>query len=219
MIGGTVWLAWLTATPAAAQRVPVPYVGVLGGVSTLSADARSEVSLRGVDVSLYKPENGPAIDILFGIHVQEYVTLQANYVWNANDVALTSVRGLDSSFYEQRRTSGQHAVVGDVLLYFRHRDSVIRPYLSVGGGAVRIETTSIGEARLRAAMPPAQNIRAVCAVLRTAVGIDVALGRQWAARYTFSEMLSGNPFSAALSPPGQRKLANFQNLVGIVRGF
>jgi hypothetical protein len=219
VIGGTVWLVGLTATPAAAQRAPVPYVSVLGGVSTLSADARSEVTSRGADVSLYTPENGPAIDILFGIHVHQYLSLQANYVWNANDVALTSVRGIDSSFYEQPRTSGQHAVIGDVLLYFRNLDSVIRPYLSVGGGAVRIETTAVGEARLRDAVAPAPKLRAMCAVLRTAVGIDVALGRQWSVRYTFSETLSGNPFSAALSPPGQRKLANFQNLVGIVRAF
>src|SRR5262249_34577432 len=138
---------------------------------------------------------------------------------NNNDVVLTSVRGVDSSFYEQPRSSGQHAVIGDLLLYFRNLDSAIRPYLSVGGGAVRINTAAIGDARLRGALLPVQTIRAVSAVLRTAVGIDVALGRQWAVRYTFSETLSNNPFSAALTPPGQRKLANFQSLVGIVCAF
>jgi hypothetical protein len=218
-VSGMVWLVWLTAAPAAAQRAPVTYVGVLGGVSTLSADARSEVTSRGAEVSLYTPENGPAANILFGVHVHKYVSLQANYVWNANDVALTSVRGIDASFYEQRRTSSQHAVIGDVLVYFRNLDSVIRPYLSVGGGAVRIDTTSVGEARVRDAVPPAQTIRTVCAVVRTAVGIDVSLGRPWAVRYSFSETLTSNPFSAALSPPGRRKLANFQNLLGIVRTF
>lgn len=219
VIGGTIWLALFTAIPAA-QRAPGPYVGVLVGVSTLSADARSEVADHGnVDVSLYTPENGPAISVLFGIHVHQYVSLQANYVWNANDVALTSVRGVDSSFYEQPRSSGQHAVIGDLLLYFRNLDSAIRPYLSVGGGAVRIDTTSLGGARVGGAVPPPQTIRALNGVLRTAVGIDIALSRHWAVRYTFSETLSGNPFSAALTPPGERKLANFQSLVGIVRAF
>jgi hypothetical protein len=182
VIGGTIWLASFTATPAA-QRAPGPYVGVLAGVSTLSADARSEVTDRGnVDVSLYTPENGPAISVLFGIHVHQYVSLQANYVWNANDVALTSVRGVDSSFYEKPRSSGQHAVIGHLLLYFRNLDSAIRPYLSAGGGAVRIDTTSLGGARGGGAVPPPQTIRALNGVLRTAVGIDIALSRHWAVR-------------------------------------
>src|SRR5262245_17800993 len=218
-IGGTIFLACLSAIPAKAQHTPGPYVGVLAGLSTLSADARSEVTSRGADVSLYTPENGPAIDILFGIQVHRYVSLQANYIGNVNDVTLISVRSLDSAFYEQPRSSHQHAAIGDVLVYFRNLDSAIRPYLSFGGGVVHIATTSVAEARVQDATPPAQTRRATYGVLRTAVGIDIALSRQWAARYTFSETLSGNPFSAALSPPGQRKLANFQNLVGIVRAF
>ena len=219
VIGGTIWLAWFTATPAA-QQTPAPYVGLLAGVSTLSSDARSEVSPGGsADVSLYTPENGLAISVLFGMHLHQFVSLQANYVWNANDLVLTSVRGNDSAFYEQPRSSSQHAVIGDLLLYFRNRDSAIRPYLSVGSGVVRIDTTSSGGSRQRATAPPAQTIRTVSGVLRTAVGIDISLRRRWAVRYTFSETLSSNPFSAALSPPGQRKLANFQSLVGIVRAF
>jgi hypothetical protein len=38
-------------------------------------------------------------------------------------------------------------------------------------------------------------------------------------RYSFSESVSGNPISAQLSPPGQRNLANFQNLFGVVRAL
>ncbi len=218
VVGGTVWFICLTAMSAAAQPAPAPYVGVLGGVSTLSADAQSTITTSGADVSLYTPENGAALDLLFGVHLHQYVSLQANYVWNANDVALASVRSRDASFYDQRRTSRQHAVIGDILVYFRNLDSGIRPYLSVGGGAVRIETTAV-YARVRGAIPPALMIQTVSAVLRTAVGIDVALGRHWSARYAFGETLSSNPFSTALSPPGQRMLANFQNLVGIVRAF
>ena len=52
-----------------------------------------------------------------------------------------------------------------------------------------------------------------------AVGIDVAVGRGWSARYSFSEGISGNPIGVQLSPPGQRGLANFQNLFGVVRAF
>jgi hypothetical protein len=56
-------------------------------------------------------------------------------------------------------------------------------------------------------------------VLRVAVGIDLALGDRWSVRYSFSETISGNPISARLTPPGERNLANFQNLFGVVRRF
>ena len=56
-------------------------------------------------------------------------------------------------------------------------------------------------------------------LLRVAVGVDVTFVKGWSARYSFSESLSGNPISQQLSPPGQRNLANFQNLFGIVRAF
>jgi hypothetical protein len=50
---------------------------VAGGIATLSADARSEITAGGADVSLYKPENGPALNVFVGSHVHEYVTAQA----------------------------------------------------------------------------------------------------------------------------------------------
>jgi hypothetical protein len=209
----------LFATSAAAQQVARAYAGALAGVSTLSADARSEVTPNGADASLYVPENGAALNLVVGVHIHDYVTFQANYVWNVNDVVLTSIRAVGSSFYEQPRTSAQHAVVGDLLLYFRNLRSVLRPYLSVGGGIVRVETMADGESRARNAVLPVANSQATRALLRVAVGIDVAVGGGWSARYTFSESLSGNPFSAQLSPAGQRNLANFQNLAGIVRAF
>ena len=138
LVGATL-LSCFAFTSADAQQRPQPYAGALVGVSTLSADARSEITPGGAQVSLYKPENGPALNVLFGLHVHEYVTVQANYVWNRNDLALTSVRATESgsSFYEQPRTSSQQAVVGDLLVYFRERRSVVRPYLSAGAGVVR----------------------------------------------------------------------------------
>lgn len=213
-------LSCLVFTSAEAQQPPQPYVGVLAGISTLSADARSEITPGEAQVSLYKPGNGPALNILFGLHLHEYVTVQANYVWNRNDLTLISVRATASgpTFYDQPRTSSQHTIVGDLLVYFRERRSVVRPYLSVGFGVVRLETQADGEGRVSNAVPPA-SLQTVRALLRVAVGMDMALADRWIARYSFSESLSDNPISAQLSPPAQRNLANFQNLFGVVWVF
>ena len=205
--------------PAEAQPVVRPYAGAVAGISTLSVDARSAITSGTADVSLYKPENGPALNLLIGLHVHDYATVQANYMWNRNDVVLTSIEAAGRSFYEQPRTSSQHAVVGDLLVYFRDRRSALRPYLSVGAGVVRLESTATGEARVLSATPPPAHLQATRALLRVAVGIDAAMGGNWSARYSFSESISLNPFSAQLSPPGQRNLANFQNLFGVVRAF
>ena len=221
IIGGAAIMFCLTTTVAEAQQSRRVFAGALAGVSTLSADARSEITTDGADVSLYKPENGPAVNILFGMHVREYVTVQANYIWNRNDLTLASVRSTDRgpSFYEQPRTSSQHAIVGDLLVYFRERRSVVRPYLSVGVGVVRLETLADGPTSSQNAVPPAETLRASRATLRVAVGLDLTVGRGWSVRYSFSESVSGNPISALLSPRGQRNLANFQNLFGVVRGL
>ena len=96
----------------------------------------------------------------------------------------------------------------------------MRPYLSVGLGVVRLHTNEAGPSVARgAAGPPTNTLAATRPLLRVAVGMDVALRMGWSARYSFSESLSGNPISAQLSPPGQRNLANFQNLFGLVRTF
>jgi hypothetical protein len=219
IVVGAAIMLFLATTVAEAQENRRIFVGAVAGVSTLSADARSEITTDGADVSLYKPENGPAVNVLLGMHVREYVTVQANYIWNRNDLALASVRSTDRgpSFYQQPRTSSQHAIVGDLLLYFREQRSVVRPYLSIGVGVVRLETRADSPARGRNAVPPTGTVRARRATLRVAVGLDLTLGRIWSVRYSFSESVSGNPIGAQLSPPGQRNLANFQNLFGMVR--
>ena len=219
-IGTTVVLCLICAV-AEAQSPPSTYGGVAVGIATLAADARAEITSSGADVSLYTPENGPALNVFVGSHVHDYVTVQANYVWNRNDVTLTSIRATESgpSFYDAPRTSSQHALVGDLLLYFRERRSAIRPYLSAGIGVVRFQTTARGSDRVSNAPPPSPTSVATHALLRVAVGLDVSQGGHWSARYSFSESLSRNPISAQLSPPGQRGLANFQNLFGVVRAF
>ena len=212
-------ISCLGSSLAEAQQNLLLFVGAVAGVSTLSADARSKITTDGAEVSLYEPENGPALNVLVGMHVREFVTVQANYIWNRNQLALVSSRSseLGPSFSEQPLTASQHAIVGDLLVYFRERRSVVRPYLSVGIGAVRTETRADGPARSRNLVLPAGTLRSTRATLRVAVGLDLALGRGWSVRYSFSESVSGNPISAQLSPPGQRGLANFQNLFGIVR--
>jgi hypothetical protein len=66
---------------------------------------------------------------------------------------------------------------------------------------------------------PEGEIASTLVALRVAVGIDLAMGDRWSVRYSFSETISGNPVSARLTPPGERNLANFQNLFGVIRRF
>ena len=55
--------------------------------------------------------------------------------------------------------------------------------------------------------------------LNVPVGIDAALGRGWAFRYTFSETISGNPIDDHLSPSGRHSFKNFLNLFGFIKRF
>src|SRR5262249_22060018 len=93
---GPALLLCLVCKVADAQSRPRMFAGVAAGIATLAADARSEIASSEADVSLYKPENGPALNIFAGSHVHEFLTVQGNYVWNRNDVTLTSVRATDS---------------------------------------------------------------------------------------------------------------------------
>ena len=196
------------------------FVGVVGGVATLSADGRSQQVPQGIDASLYKPENGPAVNLFAGAHLTPYVSIQANYIWNRNDLMLTSTSPESNSFYEEERNSSQHAVIFDLLVYFRQQKSRVRPYLSGGTGIVHFSSS---EARIltlggSAVLPPAR-FSSTRPVLRVAVGMDVLLTSMLDFRYSFSETIRHNDISAELSPPAQRGLANFQNLFGIVVRF
>ena len=195
--------------------------GALVGVSTLSADARASTRAGRAEVSLYKPENGPALNLFVGVHLGRYFTVQTNYVWNRNDLTLfASVAAPESGgFYEQSRASTQHALVGDALLYFRALGSGVRPYLSTGAGVVRFESGLAPRVAVSGLTAPEGEIVSSRLALRVAVGIDLAIGDQWSFRYSFSETITGNPISARLTPPGERNLANFQNLFGFVRRF
>jgi len=198
------------------------YAGALGGISTLSADGRSILTPASSEVSLYKPENGAALNLFSGWDFSRFVSVQGNYIWNRNAVSLVSsaFAGASGTSYQEMRESAQSQVTADLLVYFRRRGSRIRPYLAGGIGFDHFSSSGATISILTGspALPPAR-LASTSLVLRVPVGLDVALGRGWAFRYSFSESISHNPVSAQLMPPGLRHLANFQNLFGIVKHF
>lgn len=198
----------------------VPYVGAIGGVSTLSADAGSQATISGLSLSSYSPQNGGALNVFAGLHLHNYFSIQADYIWNQNGLVLSSTSSSSNTFYQQLRTSSQHAAVFDFLIYFRRRNTRIRPYLGTGGGILHLTSTEselLGSAGVPA-LPPSK-FSATRPLFRSHVGIDVRLSHSLDFRYSFSESLSKNDISKHLSPPAPRRLANFQNLFGFVVRF
>ena len=198
------------------------YAGALGGVATLSGDARSVLNPGSTAFSLYDPQNGGAIEILVGKHFSDYLTVQANYIWNRNRMHLTSASTTNGTLqgYEETRLSSQQSVIADLLVYFRHRHSRLRPYLSVGTGLVHFASSQrTVEQLLGGAVLPQRDFSANMISLHVPVGMDVRLAKRWNFRYTFSETLSTNPIDDQLAPRGQHRLQNFQNLFGFVTQF
>jgi hypothetical protein len=212
-----IWVVLGIGAGAQERRV---FAGALVGVSALSADARSAGTPPDTDLSLYDPGSGPALNVFGGLHLSDYVSLQGNYIWNRNDLVLvsTSVTAAGGTGYEQRRDSDQHAAVADVLVYFRGRASLVRPYLGTGLAAVHFSSreTALVSAGLAA---PDLELSATRLGLRSHVGIDVALADRLRVRYSFSETIGPNPIGPHLRPPGRRPLMNFQNLFGLVGEF
>ena len=213
-----VLLSWNAPALAHAQL----YAGVLGGVSSLSGDAGSIVSSDSIAFSSYDPKNGGDVSVLFGKHFSDYFSAQVSYTWNENELSLTdgnSGAGAQQA-YQQTRSSSQQSLLGNALVYFRPRNSRLRPYLSAGTGFMHFASRqeSLQQALGAPTLPPRQ-FSANVIVLNVPVGIDVNLGKAWAFRYTFSETISRNPISDRLSPPGQHTFKNFQNLFGVVRRF
>jgi hypothetical protein len=210
----------LTSAPAAAQDGRI-FAGALFGVSALSPDAQAVTTPSQTAVSLYDPRNGPALNLFAGIHVAQYFSIQANWIWNRNDLTLTSSLTAPgtAAFYEQHRASRHHAVVLDGLIYFRRLDSALRPYLGTGLSIADFSSTETAMATALDLNPPAGTITSTRIGLRSHVGIDFKFARRLAFRYSFSETISGNPISPSLMPPGRRGLMNFQNLFGFVSQF
>jgi hypothetical protein len=220
------FLAAFTIVTVMAGSEPVRggdfYFGAVGGVAILSADGGYVLSGTSSQTSLYKPENGAALNLLGGWDFSQYASLQANYIWNRNDLTLVSTAfgPAGASNYQQTRTSQQNSAIADLLVYFRDRKSRVRPYLSGGTGAVWLSSSAKALITATGSPPiPPQHFSDLSIGLRVAVGMDLRLGGGWWFRYSFSETSSANPISDELSPPGKRMLKNFHNLFGLVRRF
>jgi hypothetical protein len=162
------------------------------------------------------------VNLFLGRYLGNYVAVQGNFIWNANDLTFTSTTAAPegASFYSQTRSSSQSASTGDLLIYFRDRSSRIRPYLSAGVGLIHLGSSrqKIDFISGSPVVPPTA-FSANIAGLRVAVGMDVKLVHGFSFRYSFSETISSDPLSDQLSPPGQRGLKNFQNLWGVLKSF
>jgi len=213
-------LLLVSASSAMACGPVSPYVGAIGGIATLSADAGSETIAQGLKLSSYSPSNGGALNVFAGAHLHNYFSLQLNYIWNANDLVLNSSSSVSGAFYQQARSSSQHTVVVDFLLYFRQRSSRIRPYLGTGAGLIHLSSK---EERLISSggtptLPP-PTFSSTRPVFRSHVGMHIRIFGKLDFRYSFSEFIGKNDISKHLSPPAPRRLANFQNLFGFVVRF
>jgi hypothetical protein len=213
-------VACLLPSLLSAQRTL--YLGAAGGLATLSGDGSGVVTPSTAATSLYDPTNGGAASLFFGAHSFEYVSFQANYVWNRNDVSLASTftGPGTSSFFRQPVRETQNAFLVDALVYFRKRSSRVRPYLSEGGGFVHITSQLApgGISHGTLPLPPSTSIH-VSPALRSAVGLDIRFLRAWYFRYSFGETISRNTFGDQLFPPEHRIPKNYQSLFGIFRTF
>lgn len=196
-------------------------MGVLGGLTTLSGDAGTALNATAPTVSLYNPSNGPVVSVFGGRHWNNYLSFQGDYFWNRNGLTLVGL-GVGSGgavrVYERNYSSRQHAVSGNVLLYFRPRASKVRPYLSVGAGLVHLAADPLAGGLASGVIAPGR-FQATRPTMPVAVGIDLKIRNGWAFRYSFSETISRNPISAQLSPPGTHLLMTFRNLFGFVKTF
>jgi len=194
------------------------YFGGMAGIATLSGDANAVITPTSASSSLYDPSNGGAASAFLGIHLFNYVSFQADYVWNRNEVVLVSSNSGSgtTSFYRLPQSVTQNGFLGNVLVYFRKRESRIRPYLSEGVGAVLIQNrlSAGGIVAGNPPLPPASSDRASIA-LRTSVGLDLRFRNAWHFRYSFAETITRNTFGDQLSPQEHRIAKNFQSLFGI----
>jgi hypothetical protein len=198
------------------------YLGTMGGLATLSGDGSASLNSSSASTSLFDPMNGGAAEVFLGVHSFHYVSFQADYVWDRNNVVLISTTGSPGAlaFYREPESVTQDAFLGSALFYFRRRASRIRPYLSEGLGAVLIRSRLSGGAIVAGSLrlPPASSDH-VSAALRTSVGLDVQLRSSWYFRYSFGETITRNTFGDQLSPAEHRIPKNFQNFWGICFNF
>jgi hypothetical protein len=190
------------------------FAGGAAGVATISADARFEVPERAA-ASGYKPQNGPAFCPFFGLHVNDYLSFQTSYIWNSNDVRYHALRG--EAFYDQAAETTHQLGVVDAMLYFRRRESWVRPYLTLGTGVAHL--SSDAEPATGALGSPPGSFSVYSPVVNFSVGMDLEIRDGWKFRYMFAETIQLNTLSKRLTPPGERNLAGFRNFFGFVKYF
>ena len=197
------------------------YAGGMGGIATLSGDGSAVVTSSSASTSLFDPKNGAAGEVFAGIQSFKYVCFEGDFAWNRNNVVLVS-SGVPAApdFFRQPESITQNVFLGNVLVYFRKRDSRVRPYLSEGAGFVLIHTRLSGNGIVSGnpVLPPATSAPTSVA-LRTLVGIDVRLSGRWCLRYTFGETISRNTLGDQVVPTQHRIPKNFQNLFGVYFEF
>jgi hypothetical protein len=197
------------------------FVGAFGGFSILGSDGNSMLSEEFSHTSSYKPETGPSVWLFGGRHIKEYFSLQGSYSLNRNDLKLSESQFANGEFqfYEQRRSTDMHSVIGEAMLYFRPRGSWYRPYLTLGGGLVHFSSGAGSIKDVSGTLPPPGGFSDTVPAVRIAVGIDLFLKDGWAFRYCFSETISSNSVGNQLTPQGIHRMQNFQNLFGIAKHF
>ena len=198
------------------------FAGGLGGIATLSADHGADVSRSSSALTAYGTENGPAFMIFFGRHFTDHISGQVTYGWNRNTITpdLVMFNSSTKSSYSEERDTRQQSVMADFMLYFQKRSSFARPYLSVGTGWTRLESSRVRIVSVTGSptlLP--QDFSSNAPALRVAVGIDIFARKNWAFRYSFAETIRSNAISQQLTPPGPHNLANFQNLFGFTWQF
>lgn len=204
-----------------AQEKEKYFVGGFGGFSILGSDGNSVLGEELSRTSSYKPETGPTAWVFAGRHIKEYFSVQGSYGFNRNRLTLSETRFENGAheFYEQKRSTDMHSVIGEAMLYFRPRGSWYRPYLTLGGGLVRFESGEGSIEDTRGTLASPEGFSNTAPAVRIAVGIDLFFSGGWAFRYCFSETISGNTIGKQLTPPGTHRLPNFQNLFGIAKHF
>jgi hypothetical protein len=197
------------------------YVGGMGGFAILSGDGDTQITAGSTATSNYSPQTGPAFNIFAGRHLDNWLSVQANYMYNSNDLTFNAVNVTEGQeiTYTQPRSSTQQSFVVDLLLYFRPMDSWIRPYLSTGPGLVHVSSDPGQPVITKGGAAPPGSFTSNVFGVRVAVGSDIALKHGFWFRYSFSETIGENPIADRLTPQGTRVLKNFQNLWGVVKTF
>ena len=174
------------------------YVTGLGGFAALSNGAAAQASPPST--SSFDPKVGAAFNLTAGRHFNDWISAQAGYIGNRNQITVSELAG-GGPLVQRTSEVTQHAIGVDAQLYFRPRQSWVRPYLAAGPYWLRIGS----ENKLG---------------FRVAVGADLVHRKSgWGLRYTFSEMMSPNAIGRPLHPKVTGVLMNFQNLFGIVKQF